>query len=156
MYYTVGEVAKKMHLPPSTLRYYDKEGLLPFVERSKGGIRMFKDEDLPFLEIIQCLKETGMSIAGMREFVDLCMQGDASIDARLALINRQYQIMLERQKQMQQTIQMLRYKQWYYITAQQAGTCDVPEHMPLDDIPREFHDIVQKHTASEPVAAARI
>lgn len=52
MFYTIGEMAKKMGVAPSTLRYYDKEGLLPFVERSGGGIRMFKDEDIEWLFII--------------------------------------------------------------------------------------------------------
>ena len=46
MNYTIGEMAKKIGVAPSALRYYDKEGLLPFVERSEGGIRMFKDSDI--------------------------------------------------------------------------------------------------------------
>ena len=52
MLYTVGEMAKKIGVAPSTLRYYDKEGLLPFVERSGGGIRMFKESDMEWLSII--------------------------------------------------------------------------------------------------------
>lgn len=56
MIYTVGEVAKQLNMAPSTLRYYDKEGLFPFLERSGGGIRVFKDEDLSWLKIIECLK----------------------------------------------------------------------------------------------------
>lgn len=59
MFYTIGEMAKKMGVAPSTLRYYDKEGLLPFVERSGGGIRMFKGEDIEWLSIIECLKKDG-------------------------------------------------------------------------------------------------
>lgn len=61
MFYTVGEMAKHLGVAPSTLRYYDKEGLLPFVERSSGGIRMFKDADFEWLQVIECLKKTGMS-----------------------------------------------------------------------------------------------
>lgn len=57
MVYTVGEIAKKMNVAASTIRYYDKEGLLPFVERSEGGIRMFRDEDMEWLLIIDCLKK---------------------------------------------------------------------------------------------------
>lgn len=57
MLYTVGEISKRVSIAPSTLRYYDKEGLLPFVERSKSGIRMFKDSDLEWLSIIECLKK---------------------------------------------------------------------------------------------------
>lgn len=70
MLYTVGEMAKRLHVPPSTLRYYDKEGLLPFVERSGGGIRMFKDSDLEWLNIISCLKQAGMSIKDIKTFID--------------------------------------------------------------------------------------
>ena len=68
MVYTVGEMAKKIGVAPSTLRYYDKEGLLPFVERSGGGMRMFKDSDLDWLRIIECLKRTGMPIKEIRQW----------------------------------------------------------------------------------------
>ena len=67
MVYTVGEMAKKIGVAPSTLRYYDKEGLLPFVERSGGGMRMFMDSDLDWLRIIECLKRTGMPIKEIRQ-----------------------------------------------------------------------------------------
>ena len=57
MIYTVGEAAKQINVAASTLRYYDKEGLLPFLERSGSGIRMFKDDDLAWLKTIDCLKK---------------------------------------------------------------------------------------------------
>lgn len=57
MFYTVGEAAKRLGVAPSTLRYYDKEGLLPFVERTDGGIRMFKQSDFEGLRLIECLKK---------------------------------------------------------------------------------------------------
>lgn len=81
-------MAKKMGVAPSTLRYYDKEGLLPFVERSGGGIRMFKDEDIEWLSIIECLKKTGMSIKEIKQFIDWCIEGDSTINKRLELIDR--------------------------------------------------------------------
>ena len=84
MFYTIGEMAKKMGVAPSTLRYYDKEGLLPFVERSGGGIRMFKDEDIEWLSIIECLKKTGMPIKEIKQFIDWCIEGDSTIDKRLS------------------------------------------------------------------------
>lgn len=89
MPYTVGEMAKKMQVAPSTLRYYDKEGLLPFVERSQGGIRMFKETDFEWLSIIECLKQTGMSIKDIKIFIDWCLEGDATIEQRLTLIDQQ-------------------------------------------------------------------
>lgn len=62
MIYTVGEMAQKLGVPASTLRYYDKEGLLPFVERSSGGIRMFRENDFEWLQVIRCMKKAGMSM----------------------------------------------------------------------------------------------
>ena len=67
--YSIGEVSKKMNITPSTLRYYEKEGLLPFVSRTKSGIRSFNDADLNRLRIIECLKKTGMSIKKIKQFI---------------------------------------------------------------------------------------
>ena len=67
MTYTVGEMAAMLDVPASTLRYYDKEGLLPFVARSSGGIRQFRDSDLEWLRIIGCMKKAGMSIKDIRQ-----------------------------------------------------------------------------------------
>ena len=79
MVYTVGEMAKLLDIPASTLRYYDKEGLLPFVERSSGGIRMFRESDFEWLQIIGCMKKAGMSIRDIRQYIQLAMQGDAQM-----------------------------------------------------------------------------
>lgn len=145
MFYTIGEIAKMLHVAPSTLRYYDKEGLLPFVERTSGGIRMFKDEDMSALQIIDCLKQTGMPITEIKKFIDLCMEGDATIDDRLALIDQQYEAMEEQQRKMQATMHVLEYKRWYYKTAKASGTCAVHDEMPKEDVPEEFHDLLGKN-----------
>lgn len=144
MLYTVGEMAKRLNVAPSALRYYDKEGLLPFVERSNGGIRVFKESDFEWLAIIDCLKKAGMSIKGIKEFIDCCMEGDATIDKRLNLIERQSENVLSQMKQMQETLHMLEYKKWYYETAQKAGTCAVHQSMPIKDVPNEFWDVREK------------
>ena len=89
MFYTVGEMAKKLHMAPSTLRYYDKEGLLPFVERSESGNRMFKDSDMAWLAVIECLQLTGMSIREIKCFLASFVEGDLSITKRLHLIRHQ-------------------------------------------------------------------
>ena len=89
MVYTVGEMAKRLGVAPSTLRFYDKEGLLPFVERSEGGIRLFKDAAFEWLRIIECLKKTGMPLKDIKEFIMMAMAGDDTIEDRLALIQKQ-------------------------------------------------------------------
>ena len=78
MTYTVGQMAKMLGLAGSTLRYYDKEGLLPFVERSSGGIRMFREKDYEWLQIIECLKKAGMSIKDIKKYIVLLQQGDST------------------------------------------------------------------------------
>lgn len=138
MLYTVGEMAKKLNVAPSTLSYYDKEGLLPFVERSDGGIRMFKDEDFEWLHIIECLKKTGMSIKDIKTFIDWCIEGDSTIEQRLQLIDRQREAVQSQITQMQETLKTLDYKHWYYETAKAAGTCKIHETMKPEDIPKEF------------------
>ena len=91
--------------------------LLPFVERSSGGIRLFKDSDFEWLSMIECMKQTGMP----KTFIDLCMAGDSTISERLNLIRRQQEVVHAQMAQLQSTLDMLDYKEWYYLTAQQAG-----------------------------------
>ena len=138
MLYAVGEISKRVSIAPSTLRYYDKEGLLPFVERSKSGIRMFKDSDLEWLSIIECLKKTGMPIKEIKKFVDWCIEGDSTIEQRLELIDRRKEAVLKQIEQLKQTLDTLNYKHWYYETAKEARTCDVHKTLKDEDIPEEI------------------
>lgn len=138
MVYTVGEIAKRLRVAPSTLRYYDKEGLLPFVERSDGGIRLFHDKDMSWLSIIECMKKTGMPIKEIKQFIDWCIEGDTTIDNRLALIEAQRQAVERKMAEMQEHLHMLEYKAWYYQTAKQAGSCAVHDHLPESEVPEAF------------------
>lgn len=120
--YTIKAAAEKMNLTAATLRYYDKEGLLPFMERKESGYRVFSDVDLEMLHIIECLKKTGMSIKDIRQFVIWVQQGDDSLQER-------YQFFLERRKaveaqmaELQKTLELVNYKCRYYKTAIEAGT----------------------------------
>lgn len=133
--YTVGEMAEKLQVPASTLRYYDKEGLLPFIERTPGGIRVFHDSDMEWLQIIGCMKKAGMSIGDIRHYIELALEGNDTIDARLQMFRHQKQVVEEQIKEMQHTLQTLEYKCWYYETAKAAGSTDVPQNMPLEAIP---------------------
>lgn len=145
MLYTVGEMAKKLGVAPSTLRYYDKEGLLPFVERSGGGIRMFKDSDFEWLHIIECLKKTGMSIKDIKIFIDWCIEGDSTIEQRLELIKQQREAVLAQMNQLHETLNTLNYKQWYYETAKAAGTCAIHNTLQEEDIPEEFRAEIKRN-----------
>ena len=143
MLYTVGEVAKKLNVAASTLRYYDKEGLFPFIERSGGGIRMFKDEDFAWLEIIDCLKRTGMPIKDIKHFVDCCVEGDSTIDERLSIIQSQRDAVINQMKEMQEMLDILNFKTWYYETAKEAGTCAIQNVVKIEDIPEQFRKFIE-------------
>lgn len=144
MLYTVGEMAKMLGIPASTLRYYDKEGLLPFVERSSGGI----PADYEWLKTIQCLKKTGMPLKEIRTFVRMSMEGDTTIDQRLEIIQAQRELVKGQIAEQQQILKMLDFKCWYYETAKAAGTTEVPRTMPLSQLPEGFRE-VRKYLRNE-------
>lgn len=144
MIFTIGEAARQIGVAASTLRYYDKEGLLPFVERSNAGIRMFKDEDLSWLKTIECLKKTGMPIKDIKKFIDYCIEGDSRIDERLSIIKSQRDSVIEQIKELQKMLDILNLKCWYYETAKEAGTCEIynSDNIQLEKIPKEYHEII--------------
>lgn len=144
MVYTVGEMAKLLGVAASTLRYYDKEGLLPFVERSSGGIRMFRESDIEWLQVIGCMKKAGMSIKDIRQYIEMALQGDDTIDLRLAMFRRQQEVLKQQMEELQHTMEMVDYKCWYYETTKEAGTVDAPQKMELAKVPKRFRKIRQE------------
>lgn len=86
MIYTINEVANIFDISAHTIRFYDKEGLLPFVARNKSGNREFTESDVNFFKIICCLKNTGMQIKDIKKYIDLCMEGTDTIDVRKKLL----------------------------------------------------------------------
>lgn len=141
MFYTVGEMAKLLGVAPSTLRYYDKEGLLPFVERSKGGIRVFKDSDYEWLKVIECLKKTGMKLTDIKDFIYMAMNGDDTIDDRLALIIKQQTAVIKQMEELQETLDTLNFKRWYYETAKKEGTTERLKKLPTEEFPEEYREV---------------
>ena len=144
MVYTVGEMAKLLDIPASTLRYYDKEGLLPFVERSSGGIRMFQDSDFEWLQVIGCMKKAGMSIRDIRQYIALALRGDDTIEMRLQMFQHQRDALKAQMEELQHTMTMVEYKCWYYETARTAGTTDLPQNMEEAAIPERFRTVRQE------------
>ena len=153
MTYTVGKIAKKLNIAPSALRYYDKEGLLPFVERSSGGIRIFREEDMDWLELIECMKRTGMPIKEIKHFIDCCVEGDSRINDRLSIIRNQRDRVLAEIEHLQTRLSMLEFKTWFYEEAQRRGTCSFYEIATPDDIPLEYHKYFERKWRADKEAA---
>ncbi len=141
MTYTVGKMAKIMGVAPSTLRYYDNEGLLPFVGRTEGGKRVFTDSDYEGLKVIDCLKRAGLSIKEIRHFIQLVEEGDASIKDRLALFEERKQVVEQQLCEMQETLHLLEFKCWYYKTALNAGTEKAVKGLTYDSVPSEYKSV---------------
>lgn len=144
MLYTVGEIAKVLGIPASTLRYYDQEGLLPFVERSSGGSRMFTDKDYEWLKVIVCLKKSGLSIKNIKAFIDMAVRGDESLAERYELFHARRDAVKEQLKEMQETLDLLEFKCWYYQQAMADGTEENVRSTPLEKMPKQYQKIKEK------------
>lgn len=120
--FTIKDAARFMGVPTSTIRYYDKEGLLPFVERKESGYRIFTEKDIAALRIIDCLKKTGMSIREIRQFSEWIEQGDASLQQRYEMFLERKRIVEKQMAELQKILDIVNYKCWYYETAVAAGT----------------------------------
>ncbi len=138
MEYSIGEAAKRIGVSASALRYYDKEGLLPDVKRSSGGVRVFSEADFRWLSLIECMKKAGMSIVEIKEYLSLMKQGDETIPARLALFEKRKAKLEEQIKELEDTKKVLEYKIWYYQKAKELGSVDKIKGMPLDSVPKQF------------------
>lgn len=125
MPYTIKQVSEKMNIPISTIRYYDKKGLLPFLEKAESGYRLFKDSDLQMLQVIECFKSTGMSIAEMQQFVEMVKRGDASLQERYDLFLEREKIVQKELDELEKQMKVIQHKLWYYKTAIEAGTEDI-------------------------------
>ena len=133
MSYTISEAAEKTGLPPSTIRYYDKEGLLPNIKR-KNGIHVFEDMDLRLMGLLTCLKNTGMPIKRIRDYVEMTSKGDETLQERYEIIKAQRQFVLDQIEQLQYYLEELDFKDWYYNKALAAGS---ESAINLDDYEKE-------------------
>ena len=120
--YTIKDAARIMNVPASTIRYYDKEGLLPFIERQESACRVFSVQNMEALRIIDCLKKTGMSIKEIRQFSQWLEQGDASLRQRYEMFLERRRVVEEQMAKLQEVLNTINYKCWYYETAIAAGT----------------------------------
>ena len=140
MEYTIGQVAKLTGLSISTIRYYDKEGLLNGINR-KSGIRSFNDKDLNKIRVIECLKNSGMLIKEIRDFMKLCEEGDSSLNERYNFFLDQEKKVQDQIKSLNQTLKLIKFKQWYYLKAISDNTESIVKNMSIDDMPDDIKEL---------------
>ena len=107
---TIAEVSKKFDLSQDTLRYYERIGLIPGVDRNKSGNRDYTEEDWKWIEFIKCMRGAGLPIEVLIEYVTLFQQGDETIEARKELLSEQRRQLVEKIDNMKKTLDRLNYK----------------------------------------------
>lgn len=148
--YTIGQISEMFDLPISTLRYYDKEGLFPDIQRS-SGIRKFGQKEIDALRIIECLKKSGLEIKDIKLFMEWCAEGSDTYFQRLELFTRQKAAVELEIERMNHVLDMLKYKCWYYKEAIKDGNEDRLKNIKPEDMPKEIRQAYKSgFSLSEP------
>lgn len=126
MTYSIGDISEMLNISISTLRYYDKEGLLPLINRTPGNIRVFDDTDVECLKMIECLKSTGMPLKDIKQFFEWCEEGDSTIDQRYELFVKQKEKTEKQIALLQNALHRINFKCEFYRIAKEKGTTNVP------------------------------
>ncbi|MDF2597120.1 MAG: transcriptional regulator, MerR family [Clostridia bacterium] len=108
--YTIKEISELTNLSGHTIRYYDREGLIPFLSRSSVGVRQFSDDDLEWLKLICCLKNSGMAIQKIKEFMLLCLSGPATLEERRKLLLDHKNYILDQMKNLEDNLSIVNHK----------------------------------------------
>ena len=118
---TIKEVCEKYGITPDTLRYYERVGVIPEVTRTAGGIRDYQAEDIQWVEKAVCMRDAGVPIEILIEYVRLCRQGDETIEARANLLKEARARIVEARKKCDVALERLDYKISRYELAMKTG-----------------------------------
>lgn len=118
---TIKEVCKKYDITADTLRYYEKIGVIPNVNRTSGGIRDYQYEDIQWVENALCLRKSGLSVEAIAEYVRLYLEGDSTFKERQDLLVKQREELLREMHQLEETLERLNYKISKYDEAIATG-----------------------------------
>ena len=107
---TIAEVSKKYGLTQDTIRYYEKIGLIPPVQRNSSGIRNFDEHSCGWIEFIKCMRNAGLSIEVLTKYVELFNEGKSTLEERKNLLIEQRKKLIEKQENINKTLERLNYK----------------------------------------------
>ncbi len=127
MGYAMKGVTEKCGLTAYTLRYYEKEGLLPFIGRDEKGNRTFTDHDIEWITLIRCFRDTGMPIGEIRRYVDFCLEGDKTLEIRRQIILQHQHVVEQKIIRMHNYLEKIVKKLGYYdeiVTGNSKDTCN--------------------------------
>lgn len=126
--YYLSEISKLFNISSATIRFYDEKGLMPFLKREKNGYRYLNETDIEWIEIIICLKKTGMPVKDIKRYIDLCIKGQTTINERHLMIIKQRTFVEARLFEFQKELKFLKEKENYYqkLINKEVGIKDHP------------------------------
>ncbi len=119
---TIAEVSQKCDVSPDTLRYYEKEGLLPYISRTEGGVRNYTEEDCKRIGFVKCMRSAGLSIEVLKQYFELFAKGKRTLKARRDLLVAEREKLKARMTELQDTLKRLDYKISVYDKALKSPT----------------------------------
>ena len=112
--YSMKEACLLTGMSYENLKFYCNEGLVPNVKRDRNNYRVFSDNDIKWIQSLGCLKRCGMSIEEMKEYLELCLEGESSIPKRKIILERKRKALLEARKEIEDSIAFIDWKQNFY------------------------------------------
>ena len=112
--YSMKEACEKTGMSYENLKFYCNEGLVPNVKRNRNNYRVFSDNDIRWIQSLGCLKRCGMSILEMKEYLELCLEGESSIPERKIILGKKRASLLEARKEIEDSIAFIDWKQNFY------------------------------------------
>ncbi len=143
--YTIGQVAKMFNIPASTLRYYDKIGLFPNLDKSVANIRQFSDDDIATIETIECLKKSGLKISEIKDYIELCIGGNSTLEKRLEIFEFSQKRVEAQIKELENTLSMLKIKTHYYKLSIERGGEEFVNVSDAQDLPQELKKVFDRY-----------
>ncbi|MFM2482280.1 MerR family transcriptional regulator [Celerinatantimonas sp. YJH-8] len=145
--YSIGEVSEMFQLSIPTLRYYDRQGLLPNLKRTASGLRSFDHNDVEGIRMIEYLKKAGMPLKDIRTFMDWCTIGDATLVERRDLFFERLEVVQAEIAALNRVQDLLRFKSWYYSEAVKEQTEDRIKNIRPEDMPEDIRQAYERsHT----------
>lgn len=143
--YTIGQVASMLGINASAIRYYDKQGLLPFVSKNEAGIRVFTAFDVNWLKLIELFKLSGLQLSEMRDMLNLGLQLEDTLEERKALYLRVKERIESKIASLERTRRIVDFNILYCQLAEEHGSLKGARSQPLDSFPEETRELIEQY-----------
>lgn len=124
MEYTIGETSERVGLSSYTLRFYEKEGLIPNIKRNKSGIRIYDENDIFWIDLVRCLRDTGMTLTEIRRIVNLSLEGSETVCERKEILIEHKEKLLQQLEDIKHCISKIDKKLDWYDGKENGCSCE--------------------------------